>query len=162
MAHRVVLIASGDTERLALPLLLAPLIEAGVLVPEIRVPPHNRDVRPEIVERLIKGIYWEFRGRNEQLDKIVVLKDADGKTPEEILRPFDGLQGRLGLGIDVLVTYAQQHLEAWFFADAPGLRQYLGRDLGNVDVSSPDTISNPKLHLRNLLGQNYTSLTAQA
>ena len=52
-------------------------------------------------------------------------------------------------------------MEAWYFADAKGLRRHLGgRDLGSVDPSQP-AIVNPKLHLRNLLGPlPYTSLVA--
>ena len=52
-------------------------------------------------------------------------------------------------------AYAQWHLEAWYFADARNLRQYLGRALGHVDTSSPDEILNSKQHLRNLLPNRY-------
>ena len=59
---------------------------------------------------------------------------------------------------DVLYAYAQAHLEAWYFADADNLRQYLGRAPGQVDTSKPDEIDNPKLQLRHLLGERvYTA-----
>ena len=38
------------------------------------------------------------------------------------------------------------------------LRGFLGRDVGSVDASKPDEIQNPKLHLKNLLGDRvYTA-----
>ena len=58
----------------------------------------------------------------------------------------------------MLCAYAQPHLEAWYFADAENLGNYLGRDTGQVDTSKPDEIRNPKLHLRHLLGERiYTA-----
>ena len=54
---------------------------------------------------------------------------------------------------NILCAYAQQHLEAWYFADAENLKSYLGRALGQVDTSKPDEIQNPKLHLKHLLGE---------
>ncbi len=61
----------------------------------------------------------------------------------------------------MLYAYAQWHLEAWYFADATNLREYLHRDLGSVDASKPDEIENPKLHLTNLLPQFYTSRVSE-
>ena len=97
-------------------------------------------------------------------DKFVVLLDADRKAPEEVLRRL-----RLGIGqgldhlnLKVYYAYAQQHLEAWFFADERGLRGYLGRNLGHIDASRPDLIDNPKLHLKHILGRRlYTSELAE-
>lgn len=64
--------------------------------------------------------------------------------------------------MNVYYTYAQRHLEAWFFADARGLRKYLERNLADVDASRPDLIENPKLHLKHLLAnQLYTSEVAE-
>ncbi|MDD9988260.1 MAG: hypothetical protein OXQ31_18430 [Spirochaetaceae bacterium] len=63
---------------------------------------------------------------------------------------------------DVLYAYAQEHLEAWYFADAENLGSYLGRDAGQVDTSRPDEIRNPKLHLRHLLGERvYTARVSE-
>ena len=52
-------------------------------------------------------------------------------------------------------AYAQQHLEAWYFADATNLRAYLGHAPGHVDTSTPDEIENPKNHLRNVLNDQF-------
>ena len=42
------------------------------------------------------------------------------------------------------------------------LRDFIGRDLGNVDASQPDQISNPKNHLQNLLAQRvYTASVSE-
>ena len=77
------------------------------------------------------------------------------KPPDEVLTPFRteirppaGVQGQ----VTILFAHAQWHLEAWYFADAGNLREYLGRAPGNVDTSRPDQIENPKNHLRDLFG----------
>ena len=62
------------------------------------------------------------------------------------------------VGANIKYAYAQQHLEAWYFADAVNLRAYLGDAPGNVDTSKPDEIKNPKNHLKNVLGDRvYTA-----
>ena len=163
MGKRVVVIASGETERRSLPHLLSHLESNGVSVDEVVVPPRNRQLNVRMAERLIKAAWYGSLAT--PLDKFVVLVDTDGKVPENVVGPFiDQLPGRLGGDIDaaVLFAYAQQHLEAWFFGDADNLRRWLGgRSLGSVDTSKPDEIQNPKRHLKNLLGGVYTSPLAE-
>ena len=79
---------------------------------------------------------------------------------EDVLAPFKTHLPERLVEIDTPVRYAfaQWHLEAWYFADAMHLRVYLDRDLGNPDISRPDEIQNPKLHLKHLLlGQVHTA-----
>lgn len=65
--------------------------------------------------------------------------------------------------VPIVATAAKWHLEAWFFADAAGLRARLGRSLGAVDPSKPDEIQNPKHHLMQLLASvAYTSRVADS
>ena len=67
-----------------------------------------------------------------------------------------------GIGAAVRYAYAQWNLEAWYFADAANLRDWLGRALGQVDTSKPEEIRNPKLHLKNLLGDRvYTARVSE-
>ena len=90
----------------------------------------------------------------------MVLKDVDGKQPEEVLEPLQQLQMRLQYQIPtpIRLAYAQWHLEAWFFGDRRNLQGYLGRSLGTIDASMPDQIENPKSILKDLLGEiTYTS-----
>ncbi len=164
MARHVVVIASGETERRALPHLVAYLRDEGVTVQSIRVPPRNMGLRVQMAERLIKAAWYE--SVCEFPDKFVILVDLDGKSPEEVLRPFqEQLSSRLGNEIKATVqfAYARRHLEAWYFADSTRLRCYLGRALGHVDYSRPDEIQNPKLHLKNLLGDRrlYTARVSE-
>ncbi len=164
MGKRVVVVASGQTERLALPHLLSHLRCAGVSVSQVRIPPRNRALNVRMAERLIKAAWYSNIAAPP--DKFVVLVDTNGKTPENVVGPFsETLPGRLGGDIKaaVLFAYAQQHLEAWFFADSVNLRRWLnGRDLGSVDASRPDEIQNPKQHLKNLLGSRvYTARVAE-
>ena len=104
-----------------------------------------------MAEKLIKAVWYERLDASPE--KFVILMDMDGKLPDRVLDPFRALPERLGdeIGATILYTYAQWHLEAWYFADAVNLQSYLGRAPGNVDTSTPDGIQNPRLHLKHLL-----------
>lgn len=159
MTKRVVIIASGRTEQEALPHLLGHLETEGITIDlPVVTPPGHHDVRGPLVEKLVLSAWF---GRHPRPDKFVVLKDADAKDPQEV---GDQLRKELSrtkfadrVTAPIFVTIAKWHLEAWFFADVPGLRAYLGRDLGNVDLSDPDAIVNPKQILKSLLKEPYTS-----
>ena len=162
MEKHVLVIASGSTEQRALPHLTGHLRANGIQV-DVRFPPKHRDLTVQEAYKIIQSVKYD----SPAPDKYVVLKDTDGKQPDEVLQPIRaGLSQRLGGYFDttVLFAYAQWHLEAWFFADAAGLRNYLdGRALGNVDPSQPDRIENPKEHLKNLLsGRTYTAEISDA
>lgn len=163
MAKKVIILASGETERRALPHLLAHLRGRGVSVEEVRIPPGSKPLSAKIATRLIYAAWNESLGVRS-LDKFVVLLDGDGKRPDRVLEPFRTLSERLGddLGVTVLCAYAQWHLEAWYFADATNLRGYLGRALGKIDASKPEGNQNPKLHLKHLLGEQvYTARVSE-
>ena len=158
MSKRVVVVASGETERRALPHLVAHLRATGVVMDDVRIPPRHGRLDVQMAERLVKAAWFE--DPTSKPDKFVVLVDVDAADPDDVLRPFKTqLPQRLG-NVDVTILYAvaQRHLEAWFFGDAAGLRGWLGRALGSIDTSDPDAIPNPKLHLKHLLGPRlYTS-----
>ena len=160
VTKRVVVLASGETERRALPHLVRHLADQGVVVDSIRIPPRHRRLDVFMAERLIKTVWYE--DANARPRKFVVLVDADYSAPNEVLAPIQAeLPDRVGdiaTEAHIQVAYAQQHLEAWYFADSQNLREFIGRDVGNVDASRPDRISNPKNHLKNLLAQRvYTA-----
>ncbi len=164
MAKRVVVIASGETERRVLPHLAAHLKDEGITV-DVRIPSRNRQIRSAIIVSIVQStLYDSPAGRP---DKYVILIDTDGKSPEEALRPVQRNLQRSSLSQQVpsiLYAYAQWHLEAWFFADSSNLRIHLrGRTLGNVDTTRPDAIENPKHHLQQLLGgaRNYSALVSE-
>ena len=163
MTGRVVVIASGETERRALPRLMSHLRERGVCLVDVRIPPGHRALDAVMAEKLVKAAW--FGGAPPPPDKFVVLVDTDRSDPEECLRALrDPLAPRLaGVGAPVLYAYAQRHLEAWYFADAENLRQFLGgQALGKIDTSRPDELDNPKRHLANLLGQRlYTASVSE-
>ena len=163
MSKRVVVLASGETERRALPHLVSHLREAGITV-EVRIPPRHRALRVDVVERIIKAAW--FASTHDPPAKFVVLVDVDrSATPDEVVSPLrDELSQRVSnVEAKLLFAYAQQHLEAWYFADRENLRHWLGgRSPGSVDTSSPDTIQDPKRHLSNLLGNRvYTARTSE-
>ena len=163
MPKRVIVIASGETERRALPHLLSHLRDEGIVLADVRIPPRNRDLRVEIVENIIKSAWYESQ---TPPDKFVLLVDVDGKDPDATLAPFKhDLPGRLPSEVrpKLQYAYAQWHLEAWYFADSQNLRTYLrDKALGSVDASKPDEIQNPKQHLKNLLERStYTALISE-
>ena len=163
MTKHVVVIASGETERRALPHLVAHLREREIMLRSVIIPPSHRDLKPSLVIQLIRS---EFYGPDEPPEKFVILVDVDGKDPSQVLDPFeDELPKRLAEDVlsRVQYAYAQRHLEAWYFADPKNLRAYFeGKALGRVDTSQPDDIQNPKLHLKNLLGdRTYTARVSE-
>lgn len=163
MPKRVIVIASGETERRALPHLLSHLLDEGITVADVRIPSRNRGLRVKIVEKIIKSAWYESQ---TPPDKFVLLIDVDGKDPDDSLSPFENdLPERLPPEVrpKLQYAYAQRHLEAWYFADAQNLRTYLrDKALGSVDASKPDEIQNPKQHLKNLLEPStYTARTSE-
>jgi hypothetical protein len=158
---RVVVVASGATESESLGLLLRH--HQGVEV-VVRTPPATRPLTPEMAGRIVHSVWWSTHPPAASASKFVVLLDADGADPEAVVGAFrEDLRPRLaGVVAPCLVSAVTWHLETWFFADAQGLRTFLGRDLGAVDPSAPDEIERPKLHLRNLLAPRiYTSKVAR-
>src|SRR6266487_6163786 len=136
MAKHVVIIVSGETERRSIPHLIAHLQEEDVFVDEVRYPSRNRSLNVEMAESLLKAAWFASVSRP---DKFVILVDTDGKTCDDVLRPFrERLRARIrDIPVALQFAFAQWHLEAWFFADISNLREYLGRDLGSVDASKP-------------------------
>ncbi len=163
MTKHVVVIASGQTERRALPHLLARWRRDNIEV-SVRIPPRNRALGVEVAYKLIQSSLYDVGGLSP--DKYVILVDLDGKEPSEVLHPLrQGLRSRLGgqFKPSIQYAYAQWHLEAWYFADAQNLREFLeGQAPGRVDTSRPDEIQNPKLHLKNLLRDGiYTARVSE-
>ena len=162
VTKRVVILASGETERRALPHLVRHLKEQGVFVGDIRIPPHHRMLNAKVAAQLVQAVWYENIAARPQ--KFVVLMDTDASSPEDVLGPIQAELPSLlrNIDADIQFAYAQQHLEAWYFADHHNLRRYIGRDLGHI-TSPPDQIPNPKNHLKNLLGQRvYTALASES
>ena len=161
MSGRVVVVASGHTERLALPHLVDHLKNQGTVVCEVRIPSQHAKLDVGTAETIIKAAWYRSMPKP---DKFVVLVDTDGADPRSATEPLrEELSRRLrNLDALVLVCYAQWHLESWYFGDAKMLREHLGRDLGSVDPTRPDRIENPKQHLKNLLGDRlYTAAVSK-
>ena len=162
MAKRVVVIVSGETDRRSVPHLCRTFRETAEI--EVRKPPGNASLTPEQAKNLIKAAWYEMSNRGTAPDKFVVLVDADAHDAAEAAAPFEEMASHLkDVAVPKLVAVAVRHLEAWFFAHSEKLREFLkGRSLGKVDVSQPDGITNPKLHLMNLLEPRvYTSRVAE-
>jgi hypothetical protein len=114
--------------------------------------------------RLIISAWYEKEWTNERPDKFVVLVDADGKDAQQVISQLQEELSKTGINqvpVPVRLAAAKWHLEAWFFADASALRRYLGGSLGSVDASKPDEIQNPRLCLKSLLREPYTSRVSE-
>ena len=138
------------------------LQDCDVTVCEVRIPPRNKALDVKMAEKLIKAAW--YGNQDAPPDKVILVVDLDGADPEDSLEPFRNQLPSVTAGIsaEVLCAYAQQHLEAWYFADAGNLRRFLGGALGHVDTSSPDEIQNPKLHLKHLLKDRpYTARVSE-
>ena len=162
VVKRVVVIASGQTERRAVPHLVSHLEMTGISLADVRIPPRNQALNAGLATKLIKAAWYEEPNRRP--NKFVVVVDTDQAEPDNVVGPIrEGLQDRLsGIDADVLYAYAQQHLEAWYFADSRSLRNILGRALGQIDASKPDEIENPKLHLKHMLNDRiYTARVSE-
>ena len=83
MTKRVIIIASGETERRALPYLVSHLTGEGVSVDQVLIPPRNRAMNVENVESLI-WTEW-YSNVAETPDKFVVLVDTDRDNPQEVM-----------------------------------------------------------------------------
>ncbi len=149
----ILIIASGNTEYETLPLLLRDVLNDIGRHVDVRFPPNHRNLDATMAARLIKSGYWSIFPRPQTA---IVLVDCDARARLEVahemtmaLMPL--IADLATNGLEVLVATAKWHLEAWFFGDPPGLREVLGRDLGNVVLTNPDSIENPKRHLINLL-----------
>ena len=163
MTKRVIVIASGETERRAIPHPVAHLQDRGIVIDGVRIPPPRRPrLDIETVEKLVKAAWYD--NPHARPDKFVILVDVDRADPQEATAPLrERIPRQLrDIAAPIKIAWAQQHLESWYFADSRNLRNYLGRELGNVDASRPDLIDNPKLHLKNLLGSRvYTARVSE-
>ena len=163
MGRRVLVIASGETERRALPHLLTGTSGEVITLLGVVHPPRHRAITLESA-RSLQMQEWFSRQEADRPDKFVILVDADARTPGDAVARLGDIVERVRpqIVVPILVVAAKWHLEAGFVADEAGLRAYLGRDLGAVDASRPDAIENPKHHLRNLLGERiYTAALAE-
>lgn len=71
VTKQVIVLASGETERRALPHLVSHLRDRDVSVVEVRVPPRNRALDVRMAENLIKASW--FRSVGAPPDKFVLL-----------------------------------------------------------------------------------------
>jgi hypothetical protein len=98
MGKNVVVIASGETERRSIPHLVVHLQAEDITVLEVRIPPGGRALNVAMAEKLLKASWFERIAAPP--DKFVVLADADGRAPDDVLRPFrEQLPARIGTHI---------------------------------------------------------------
>ena len=86
MAGRVVVVASGETERRSLPHLVSHLQKQGTSVADVRIPPRNKALDAGVAEKIIKSIWYE----NPKLHlKNILGQVYTARVSEEIARALD-------------------------------------------------------------------------
>jgi hypothetical protein len=113
----------------------------------------------KVVKRICRGtVTGRFRGLIEELhrlhriDKILVVSDADGRDPDEIVRSFraKGITGQKFAAIPIVIV---EMLEAWLLADPVALKKLFGI---SKKIRNPEKIRDPKSELKRLLPKNLT------
>jgi hypothetical protein len=121
---------------------------------------------PKVVTRKCRGtVLGRFRGLVTQLldvdgvDKILLVSDADGKDPSEIVRSFRD-QGIRKYRIPIVPVVIVEELEAWLLADPEALARVIGV---RKEFKSPENLRDPKRALERLLPDNvlYTPQMAR-
>lgn len=112
-----------------------------------------------VEKRICRGtVTGKFRGLIEELhrlhriDKILVVSDADGRDPEEIVRTFRarGIRGHSFAAIPIVIV---EMLEAWLLADPVALKKLFGI---SKKITNPEKLRNPKSELKRLLPKSVT------
>ena len=88
VAKRVVVIASGETERRALPLLASHLRDENISV-EVRISPRNRRLDVRMAENLIRAAWYADLTVSCRTNSSILV-DTDGKAPEDVAGAVQG------------------------------------------------------------------------
>ena len=86
MIKRVIVIASGETERRAIPHPVAHLQDRGIVIDGVRIPLRQRPLDIETAEKLVKAAWYE--NLPTPPDKFVILVDVDRADPQVATAPF--------------------------------------------------------------------------
>ena len=79
----VVVVASGQTERRAIPILVAHLEGSGASLSGVRTPPRNGALNVDMAESLIKAAW--YGGPSTRPEKFVIVLDVDRGNPEKLI-----------------------------------------------------------------------------
>ncbi len=97
------------------------------------------------------------------IDKAFVLRDTDGKNPDDLLASMQARIAGQAYPFVVTFAYAIEELEAWFLADHEAIGQVIGRPVDRI-ADAIENIPSPKDNLLAILSRakhNYTSETAR-
>jgi hypothetical protein len=109
----------------------------------------------------LQALQWAYQG--QAVDKALVIRDADGKNPQELI-------ARMGMSIigrsypfPVKFVVIVQELEAWLLADHAALSQVTQRRISAINRPL-GSIADPKQRLESILsaaGMAYTAEVAR-
>ncbi len=115
------------------------------------------------------GLLEEFRRakQGEHVDKAIVIRDANGKDPGELIQEMQGKISNRNYLFPVRLVVIFRELETWLLADDEAISkvtsEYSGRTVPRVNESLEDILT-PKERLRSLLakaGVPYTDEVAR-
>jgi hypothetical protein len=101
------------------------------------------------------------------VDMAVVIRDADGKNPQEVEAQMDGkIRGRnYPFRLGVRFHAVHQAMDAWLLADVDAINgageRRGGRQIRTRLPDAPEGLVRPKESLRGLLGDHKVSYTAE-
>lgn len=118
---------------------------------------------PQLMKRF-PGFLEDFRYANggSNVDKAIVIRDADGKDPAQLLNSMQGkVRGRT-YPFPIRFAVIVQELEAWLLADEQAISGVTGKK--QPSIGAPESLLHPKEKLRAVLsdaGVVYTAPVAE-
>lgn len=98
--------------------------------------------------------------RGQPVDKALVIRDADGKNPHELITRMETSIGSRSYPFPVKFVVIVQELEAWLLADQEALSQVTRRRISAIN-SPLESIVDPKRRLESILSEAGIVYTAK-
>ncbi len=130
--------------------------------------PGNIDVRPRLYAQkgplirkfpgYLSGFRWDNQGG--PVDKAFVMRDADGKDPQELISVMKAkIADRLPI-FPVEFVVIVQELETWLLTDNEAIAQVTGMEIAEIQ-GALEEIKDPKEHLQRIPSGARVAYTAE-
>lgn len=140
----------GQSERVALPLLLRKLGQSSV---HVRLAQQDDMLDVDQMERHVRAL----KGMHREVRRVIIFKDSERADPETTLRESDRARGELNARVaPVTVDYVivDHSLEGWLACDEMALRTILGRNARLGRLGNPDAHLEPAKLLQRVFRAN--------
>jgi len=106
----------------------------------------------------LQELQWANRG--QAVDKALVIRDADGKNPQELIARMEMSIIHRSYPFPVKCVIIVQELETWLLADHEALSQVTQKRISAIN-SPLESILDPKRRLQSMLSEAGTAYTAE-